>query len=77
MFRLSRIDGPVTFTGPAGAVIVPAGTDVRAAVRDWDADPPVPRTAGCAVRAGAGYGLRLARGQHRAGRRRRAGTWPS
>ena len=59
VFRLSRIDGPVTFTGPAGSVTVPPGTDVRAAVRDWDAEPP--RAAGpasCAVRSGAGYGLR-------------------
>src|SRR6266849_617824 len=27
VFRLSRIDGPVAFTGPPGSVIVPAGTD--------------------------------------------------
>lgn len=37
---------------------MPPGTDVRAAVRDWDADPPVPRTCQLRVRAGAGYGLR-------------------
>ena len=36
VFRLSRVDGPVTFTGPRGAVAVPAGTDARAAVRAWD-----------------------------------------
>ena len=58
VFRLSRIDGPVTFTGPAGTVVVPPGTDVRAAVRDWDADPPVPRTCRLRIRTGAGYGLR-------------------
>jgi proteasome accessory factor B len=58
VFRLSRIDGPVTFTGPAGSVIVPPGTDVRAAVRDWDADTPVPRSCLLRLRAGAGYGLR-------------------
>jgi proteasome accessory factor B len=58
VFRLSRIDGAVTFTGPPGPVVVPAGTDVRAAVRDWDADPPAPRTCRLRIRSGAGYGLR-------------------
>jgi proteasome accessory factor B len=58
VFRLSRIDGPVTFTGPAGTVIVPPETDVRAAVRDWDADTPVPRSCLLRIRSGAGYGLR-------------------
>jgi proteasome accessory factor B len=58
VFRLSRIDGPVTFTGPPGTVVVPPGTDVRAAVRDWDADPPVPRTCSLRIRSGAGHGLR-------------------
>jgi proteasome accessory factor B len=58
VFRLSRIDGPVTFTGPAGTVTVPPGTDVRAAVRDWDADTPVPRSCLLRIRSGAGYGLR-------------------
>ena len=58
VFRLSRIDGPVTFTGPAGTVSVPPGTDVRAAVRDWDAEAPVPRTCLLRIRSGAGYGLR-------------------
>ena len=58
VFRLSRIDGEVRFTGPPGTVVVPPGTDVRAAVRDWDADPVVPRTCRLRIRAGAGYGLR-------------------
>jgi proteasome accessory factor B len=58
VFRLSRIDGPVTFTGPAGTVVVPPGTDVRAAVRDWDAETPAPRTCLLRIRSGAGYGLR-------------------
>jgi proteasome accessory factor B len=58
VFRLSRIEGPVTFTGPAGTVIVPPGTDVRAAVRDWDSDAPVPRSCLLRIRSGAGYGLR-------------------
>ena len=58
VFRLSRIDGPVRFTGPVGTVVVPPGTDVRAAVRDWDAEPIVPRSCRVRIRSGAGYGLR-------------------
>jgi proteasome accessory factor B len=58
VFRLSRVDGPVTFTGPRGAVVVPAGTDARAAVRAWDFDSPVQRTSTLRVRDGAGLGLR-------------------
>ena len=54
VFRLSRIDGAVTFTGPPGSVIVPPGTDVRAAVRDWDSEPSVPRTCLLRIRSGAG-----------------------
>jgi proteasome accessory factor B len=58
VFRLGRIDGPVSFTGPPGAVTVPAGTDVRETVRAWDADPPAVRTAVVRLRHGAGHGLR-------------------
>jgi proteasome accessory factor B len=58
VFRLSRIDGPVTFTGPPGTVIVPPGTDVRKSVRDWGGEPPPVRTAELRVRSGTGYGLR-------------------
>jgi proteasome accessory factor B len=58
VFRLSRIDGPVTFTGRPGTVVVPPGTDVQAAVRDSSADPPAPRTCRLRIRSGAGYGLR-------------------
>ena len=58
VFRLSRIDGPVRFTGPVGTVVVPPGTDVRAAVRDWDAEPIVPRSCRVRIRSGGGYGLR-------------------
>jgi proteasome accessory factor B len=58
VFRLSRIDGKVSFTGPPGTVTVPPGTDVRASVRAWDADSPPPRTCLLRVRTGAGYGLR-------------------
>jgi proteasome accessory factor B len=58
VFKLSRIDGAVTFTGPPGSVTVPAGIDVRAAVRDWDSEAAAPRTCLLRVRSGAGYGLR-------------------
>jgi proteasome accessory factor B len=57
VFRLSRIDGPVTFGGPVGAVTVPEGADVRELVREWDT-MPTQRTAVLQVRHGAGYGLR-------------------
>jgi proteasome accessory factor B len=56
VFRLSRIEGTVTFTGPAGSVTVPPGTNVRAAVRDWEHESS--RTCLLRVRAGAGHGLR-------------------
>jgi proteasome accessory factor B len=58
VFRLSRIDGPVSFSGPAGAVTVPAGTDVRETVRAWDTQPETRRTAVLRLRSGAGFGLR-------------------
>jgi proteasome accessory factor B len=53
-----RIEGAVSFSGPPGSVVVPAGTDVRELVRDWDSDPPAYRTATLRVRTGAGHGLR-------------------
>ena len=58
VFRLSRIEGDVRFSGPAGSVIVPEGTDVRETVREWDTQPPAQRTAVVRVRQGAGLGLR-------------------
>jgi proteasome accessory factor B len=58
VFRLSRIVGPVAFTGPPGTVTVPPGADVREAVRAWDDRPPVQRTAVLRIRSGAGSGLR-------------------
>jgi predicted DNA-binding transcriptional regulator YafY len=59
VFRLSRIEGDVRFSGPAGSVIVPEGTDVRETVREWDTHPPAAqRTAIIRVRQGAGHGLR-------------------
>jgi proteasome accessory factor B len=58
VFRLSRIDGPVSFAGPPGTVKVPPGTDVRETVKDWDTDPPALRTAVVRIRSGTGHGLR-------------------
>lgn len=58
VFRLSRIDGVVSLTGPPDSVSVPPGTDVRGAVRDWDSEPSAPRSCQLRVRSGAGYGLR-------------------
>ncbi len=59
VFRLSRIDGPVSFTGPQGTVVVPPGTDVRkAVVSSAGGSPPPVRTAELKVRRGTGYGLR-------------------
>jgi proteasome accessory factor B len=58
VFRLSRISGQVSFTGPVGSVTVPPGTDVRAAVRDWDAGTPTHQTCKLRIRSGAGHGLR-------------------
>ena len=58
VFRLSRVDGVVSFTGPRGSVTVPPGTDVRGAVLAWDTDAAPPRVCKLLVRAGVGYGLR-------------------
>jgi proteasome accessory factor B len=58
VFRLSRIEGPVKFGGPAGRVTVPDGVDVRELVRDGDSAPVQERTALLRVRTGGGVGLR-------------------
>jgi proteasome accessory factor B len=58
VFRLSRIEGPVEFSGPAGSVTVPEGVDVRETVREWDTQPPPQRAAVLRVRQGAGHGIR-------------------
>ena len=58
VFRLSRIDGPVSFRGRAGSVTVPDGVDVRELVREWDTTPETQRTAVLQVRHDAGFGLR-------------------
>ncbi|HXV93498.1 MAG TPA: WYL domain-containing protein, partial [Pseudonocardia sp.] len=51
-FRLSRMVGPVTPVGPAGAVHVPPGVDLRAFVRENFDPPPVVGTARVWVAAG-------------------------
>jgi proteasome accessory factor B len=58
VFRLSRIEGPVEFSGPAGSVTVPEDVDVRETVREWDTQPPPQRSAVLRVRQGAGHGIR-------------------
>jgi proteasome accessory factor B len=58
VFRLSRIAGPVRFSGPAGSVTMPPGTDVREVVRTMDSSPPREHTAVLRVRPGAAFGLR-------------------
>jgi len=58
VFRLSRIEGEVRFTGPPGSVRVPEGTDVHKTVQAWDGSPPAVRTAELRIRRGAGFGLR-------------------
>ena len=58
VFRLSRIAGPVRFSGPPGTVSVPDGIDVREVVRTWDSTPVRESSAVLRVRAEAGYGLR-------------------
>ncbi len=57
VFRLSRITGPVRPLGGAGAVVVPAGVDVRRLVREAN-EAPVRGTATVRVRAGAAGFLR-------------------
>jgi proteasome accessory factor B len=57
VFRLSRIVGPVKLAGPPGSVKVPAGTDVRELVKDWDRPLTRELTAELRVRADAGSAL--------------------
>src|SRR6266516_1050154 len=58
VFRLSRIEGRVEFSGPRVALTVPEGTDVRELVREWDSHPAEQQTAVLKIRAGTGFGLR-------------------
>jgi proteasome accessory factor B len=57
VFRLSRIDGPVTSDGPPGSYEVPAGTDARSVAQrlapSAQREPVV-----LLVRQGSGHGLR-------------------
>jgi proteasome accessory factor B len=58
VFRLSRIEGRIAFSGPRGAVAVPDGTDVRELVAEWDTQPAERQVAVLRIRAGTGFGLR-------------------
>ena len=59
VFRLSRVAGPVRTVGPAGAVAVPAGVDLRAMVtKSSSSSPDRWRMATLAVRVGTGHALR-------------------
>jgi proteasome accessory factor B len=58
VFRLSRIEGPVKMSGPAGSVRVPSDADVRELVKAWDVAPPRDHEAVLRVRAGTGHGVR-------------------
>ncbi|WP_262401517.1 helix-turn-helix transcriptional regulator [Actinomadura sp. CNU-125] len=53
VFRLSRIDGEVAADGPAGAVTVPDGVDVRRIAFDRSEPVTEPRPATVRLRAGA------------------------
>ncbi|WP_338051576.1 helix-turn-helix transcriptional regulator [Pseudonocardia acidicola] len=57
-FRLSRISGPVTPVGPAGAVTVPPDVDLTGYLEQGFAPPPVIGTARVWVPTGQAYGLR-------------------
>jgi len=57
MFRLSRVVGEVTFTGPSGSFTVPEGTDVRA-LTGVLAPPAEEHTAVVDVRPGKAVALR-------------------
>jgi proteasome accessory factor B len=58
VFRLSRIEGQVGFSGPRGAVKVPDGIDLRELVAEWDSQPAEQQAAALKIRAGTGFGLR-------------------
>jgi len=61
VFRLTRVEGSVTRTGPAGSYQVPDDVDGRSLVSRLDADAPE-RTARLRVRPGAAHSLRLRAG---------------
>ncbi len=57
VFRLSRIEGPVTPDGKPGSYEVPVDADLRGRVSTFATSGP-PQVARLRVRAGAGHGLR-------------------
>jgi len=57
VFRLSRIEGEVVASGPAGSYQVPPDADLRGHVDVFDSARPT-RAARLRIRSGAGYGLR-------------------
>lgn len=57
-FRVSRISGPITASGRAGAVTVPPGVDLMAMVRRTVELPPVTGSATVWVAEGRAQGLR-------------------
>ncbi|GAA4633686.1 WYL domain-containing protein [Actinoallomurus vinaceus] len=58
VFRLSRIRGEVVADGPAGAVTVPEGVDLREVVTSMGGPAPARRTATVRLRRGAADGIR-------------------
>ncbi|MDQ6716208.1 MAG: WYL domain-containing protein [Actinomycetota bacterium] len=58
VFRLSRVDGPVSSSGPAGAFDVPADHEPRVLVELTQTSSAAPVRASLSVRAGAGNTLR-------------------
>jgi proteasome accessory factor B len=65
VFRLSRILGEVAVDGPAGAVTVPPGVDIRKIAFDWSDVPVERRSASVRLRRGAAQGLRRWAGEIR------------
>ena len=55
---MSRISEPITPSGPAGSVVVPAGVDLLAMVRRTVAAPPITGKARIWVARGRANGLR-------------------
>ena len=75
VFRLSRIDGPVSFTGPRARSRCRPGPTSGPRSRAWDSETHRRGPAMLRVRAGAGHGLRRQRGGHPGRGRARLGHW--
>lgn len=58
VFRLSRIEGTVSMSGPPGSVTVPPDAGVRELVKKWNVAPARDHEAVLRVRAGMGFGVR-------------------